>query len=97
MELALYSHEEKIEQPEPSGREPGKLMFEIVVGLLLETELLEGGQRGGCWGGVQDRPGCPAGWVGAGQGAGHHAVNTTVNTRSTQRSTSFEINELLRA
>ena len=40
------SHEQEVEEPEAGCGEPGELVFEVVVRLLLETELLEGGQGG---------------------------------------------------
>ena len=41
-----YLHEQKVEEPESSGRQPGKFMFEVIIWLLFERELLEGGERG---------------------------------------------------
>ena len=40
------SHEQEVEEPEARGGEPGELVFEVVVRLLLEAELLEGRQGG---------------------------------------------------
>ena len=41
-----HSHEQEVEEPEAGCGEPGELVFEVVVRLLLETELLEGRQGG---------------------------------------------------
>ena len=40
----IYSHQEEVEQSEAGSREPGELVLQIVVRLLLQTELLQGRQ-----------------------------------------------------
>ena len=40
-QLTVDLHEEKVEQPEAGSREPGELVFEVVVRLLLQAELLQ--------------------------------------------------------
>ena len=45
-QLTVDLHEEKVEQPEAGSREPGELVFEVVVRLLLQAELLQSGQGG---------------------------------------------------
>ena len=39
-----YSHQEEVEQSEAGSGEPGELVLQVVVGLLLQAELLQGGQ-----------------------------------------------------
>ena len=40
----IFSHQEEVEQSEAGSREPGELVLQIVVRLLLQTELLQGRQ-----------------------------------------------------
>ena len=36
----IYSHQEEVEQSQAGSGEPGELVLQVVVGLLLQTELL---------------------------------------------------------
>ena len=40
----VYSHQEEVEQSQAGSGEPGELVLQVVVGLLLQAEVLQGRQ-----------------------------------------------------